>query len=67
MPMRPTLLSRLPIKKSREQIMSVDTSDGHPDMDYVEHRRTYSGFITGVIWGTVATVIVLILMAVFLI
>jgi len=47
--------------------MSVDTSDGHPDMDYVEHRRTYSGFITGVIWGTVATVIVLILMAVFLI
>ena len=25
--------------------MSVDTSEGHKDMDYSEHTRTYSGFI----------------------
>ncbi len=46
--------------------MSVDTSGGHPEMDYREHERTYSGFISGVIYGTVISVIVLLLMAVFL-
>jgi Bacterial aa3 type cytochrome c oxidase subunit IV len=25
--------------------MSVDTSKGHPAMDYAEHNATYSGFI----------------------
>jgi aa3 type cytochrome c oxidase subunit IV len=25
--------------------MAVDTSGGHPAMDYPEHVRTYSGFL----------------------
>ncbi|MDX2204363.1 MAG: aa3-type cytochrome c oxidase subunit IV [Hyphomicrobiaceae bacterium] len=25
--------------------MSIDTSSGHPAMDYPEHVRTYNGFI----------------------
>lgn len=25
--------------------MSVDTSKGHPEMDYAEHNATYAGFI----------------------
>ena len=25
--------------------MTVDTSNGHPEMDYKEHDRTYSGFL----------------------
>lgn len=27
--------------------MSVDTSNGHPAMDYKEHMRTYDGFLKG--------------------
>jgi hypothetical protein len=27
--------------------MSTDMTGGHPDMDYAEHNRTYSGFLTG--------------------
>ncbi len=25
--------------------MSLDTSNGHPDMDYAAHRDTYAGFL----------------------
>ncbi len=25
--------------------MSVDTSNGHPDMDYAEHQKTYASFL----------------------
>ena len=25
--------------------MSIDTSNGHPAMDYAEHTRTYQGFV----------------------
>ncbi len=25
--------------------MAIDTSGGHPAMDYPEHQRTYSGFL----------------------
>lgn len=25
--------------------MSLDTSNGHPAMDYAEHTRTYHGFL----------------------
>ena len=28
-------------------------SDGHPDMDYSEHEKTYAFFITLFKWGTV--------------
>ena len=27
--------------------MAVDPSGGHPAMDYAEHIRTYSGFLSG--------------------
>ena len=35
--------------------MAVDETapDGHPDMDYGEHQRTYALFITLFKWGTV--------------
>ncbi len=34
-----------------------------PEMDYPEHERTYSLFLTITKWGTIATVAVLIAMA----
>ena len=46
--------------------MSVDTSNGHPAMDYAEHQRTFAGFVRGVGYTTAAVVIILILMAMFL-
>ena len=46
--------------------MSIDTSSGRPEMDYREHVRTYDGFIKGTIGLVVATVVVLIGMAIFL-
>ena len=27
--------------------MTIDTSDGHKDMDYNEHTRTFNGFWLG--------------------
>jgi hypothetical protein len=39
--------------------MAVETSGGHPDMDYQEHMRTYSGFLR-------ATVIMVVLVALIL-
>jgi hypothetical protein len=46
--------------------MSVNTSGGHPDMDYNEHIRTYTGFVRGlqVILGVI--LLTLVLMALFL-
>ncbi len=46
--------------------MSVDTSGGHKDMDYAQHKATYSGFIKGTQIGVVLLVLLLIWMAVFL-
>ena len=46
--------------------MTVDMSDGNENMDYAEHQRTYELFTGLVKWGTVSTVIVLILIAFFL-
>ena len=45
--------------------MSVDTTGGHPAMDYGEHKRTYAGFIRGTIIGIVLIVLLLVLMAIF--
>jgi len=39
--------------------MSVDTSHGHPAMDYAEHTRTYKGFLR-------ATVILIVLVVAIL-
>ena len=46
--------------------MSVDTSSGHPEMDYDEHEKTYAGFIRYSIYGTVICLVILAGMALFL-
>lgn len=46
--------------------MSVDTSKGHPAMDYAQHKRTYEGFIRGTQISVVLLVLLLVGMAVFL-
>jgi hypothetical protein len=43
--------------------MSVDTSEGHPAMDYKEHTRTYEGFIAATKYGVISVVVLLIFMA----
>jgi hypothetical protein len=40
---------------------------GHPDMDYVEHERTYERFLTIGKWATIALVVLLLLMTYFLV
>ncbi len=47
--------------------MSIDTSNGHPAMDYAEHTRTYQGFLRISVILIVMTVILLALMAFFLV
>lgn len=47
--------------------MSIDTSGGHPAMDYKEHVRTYEGFIRGSVVLVVLVVLLLIGMAFFLV
>lgn len=39
--------------------MSIDTSGGHPAMDYPEHVRTYNGFIRASIGLIIFVVLVL--------
>lgn len=39
--------------------MSIDTSGGHPAMDYPEHVRTYNGFIRAAIGLIIFVVLVL--------
>lgn len=39
--------------------MSVDTSKGHPAMDYPEHLRTYSGFLRASITLVVLVILIL--------
>lgn len=46
--------------------MNLDTSTGHPDMDYAQHRRTYEGFIRGMQISIALLVVLLVGMAVFL-
>ena len=46
--------------------MSIDTSKGHPAMDYPEHEKTYQGFIRWSIIATVGCIATLGLMAFFL-
>ncbi len=47
--------------------MSVDTSKGHPEMDYAEHEKTYAGFIKVSNYSTVLILVILALMAAFLV
>lgn len=46
--------------------MGIDTSKGHPAMDYPEHERTYKGFVKGATYGTIAMIVLLVGMAIFL-
>jgi hypothetical protein len=47
--------------------VSIDTSRGHPEMDYAEHNRTYAGFLTFTKYSIVALVALLAGMFVFLV
>lgn len=47
--------------------MSVDTSKGHPAMDYREHNRTYHGFLRFVQISVVLLALLLVGMAIFLV
>ncbi|HEX4892977.1 MAG TPA: aa3-type cytochrome c oxidase subunit IV [Hyphomicrobiaceae bacterium] len=47
--------------------MSIDTSDGHPAMDYREHVRTYNGFIKGTVVLSVLVALILLGMLIFLV
>lgn len=39
-------------------------AQGHPDMDYAEHERTYRQFLQFVKYGTVGVIAIVILLAV---
>lgn len=47
--------------------MSVDTTGGHPDMDYAEHKKTYAAFIRFTVISIVCLVVLLSGMAFFLV
>ena len=47
--------------------MSIDTSNGHPAMDYQAHNATYASFVRGTQVMVGFLVILLILMAIFLV
>ncbi len=49
----------------REHV-SIDVSEGHPDMDYKEHVQTYNGFLVGTKWLAGLVIATLVLMAIFL-
>ncbi len=47
--------------------MNIDTSNGHPAMDYKEHMRTYKGFLRGAVVMTVLLSLLLLVMLVTLV
>lgn len=47
--------------------MGVDSTGGHPAMDYAEHRRTYEGFLRLTKFVIAALVVLLIGMKIFLV
>jgi hypothetical protein len=46
--------------------MTIDTTDGHPAMDYAEHERTYRGFLRGTVVLAALVILILAGMAFFL-
>lgn len=50
-----------------EKLVSIDTSRGHPEMDYAEHNRTYAGFLKFTKISIVALVVLLAGMFLFLV
>jgi hypothetical protein len=51
----------------QETTMTVDTSSGHPAMDYKEHTRTYAGFIRGAVILSVVVAVILLGLLIFLV
>lgn len=47
--------------------MQIDTSKGHPDMDYKEHVGTYKGFLRMAQVAVVLVTLILVGMFVFLV
>ena len=47
--------------------MAIDTTGGHPAMDYHEHTRTYRGFVAFTKYSLIGLVVLLALMAYFLV
>jgi hypothetical protein len=47
--------------------VSIDSTNGHPDMDYAEHNRTYAGFIQFTKIAIITSAIVLFGMWLFLV
>jgi hypothetical protein len=43
--------------------MSIDTSGGHPAMDYKQHEATYRGFLRVTQWTVIGVAVLLIIMA----
>jgi Bacterial aa3 type cytochrome c oxidase subunit IV len=46
--------------------MHIDPKQGHPDMDYSEHLRTYQMFCKGTLYLTASVAVLMGLMAYFL-
>jgi hypothetical protein len=53
--------------KTGGKLMAVNTSGGHPAMDYAEHVRTYSSFLAWTKVGIIFLVVLLSGMAYFLV
>ena len=47
--------------------MAVDTSDGHPEMDYPEHLKTYHVFLKGSLYLVIGVVLIMVLLALFVV
>jgi Bacterial aa3 type cytochrome c oxidase subunit IV len=55
------------VQQNWDATMAIDTSKGHPDMDYAEHTATYKGFLRLTQIAIVLLVLLLIGMFVFLV
>jgi hypothetical protein len=60
MPGKPWATKQRQTKQSREAFMGVNTSGGHPAMDYAEHNRTYANFLG---WTKVTIVFLVVLLS----
>ena len=47
--------------------MHLDPAEGHPDMDYAEHERTYKLFLKLSLWTVISVVVILALLAIFVV
>lgn len=45
--------------------MSIDTTGGHPAMDYQEHVATYRGFLRLLQFGLVGCILIVAFLAIF--